>query len=616
MCREKVVMSKNNVIVRFFKKRPFVLIAAFAALVAASIGAAKLGWLENNDGLASNHSTFIVRRGPLRISVTESGTIKAREQVILKSEVEGRTSILWLIPEGTRVKEGELLVELDASQLVDNRIDQQIIVQNAEAAFIGAHENLAVVENQAQSDIDLAELTLKFAEQDRKKYLEGEYPNLLTEAQAQITLADQELKRALETLEWSQKLFDEKYISATELQKDKLAAKRAELDLDLAKNNRNLLEKYTYQRDLDQLESDVKQATMALERTKRKASADVAQAKADLKAKESEHNRQQDKLKKTEEQIEKTKIFAPADGLVIYATSARSGGWRSSREPMDVGQDVLERQELIYLPTTSSANAEVDIHEAKLKKVQVGLPAIITVDALPGRSFVGSVARIAPLPDPQSMWLNPDLKVYNTEVYLDSNDSSLRTGMSCKAEIIAQQYENELYIPLQAVLRVGGEPTVYVVSGKTFEPRRVEIGLDNNRMVRIEVVLLTPPLKAGTLDQPSERITSERAVFKDEPEAIYQRVNEKLEERANGAEGAAQDMPKSGVGERRKRDRGRSEDAGAETMSNDQRQKRGRKLENMSAEEREKLRERFRSMSPEEREKMRKQRMGSDGYNG
>jgi HlyD family secretion protein len=71
----------------------------------------------------------VVKQGPLRISVTESGTIKAREQVILKSEVEGRTSILSLIPEGTQVKQGDLLVDLDSSQLLDSKIDQEIIVQ-------------------------------------------------------------------------------------------------------------------------------------------------------------------------------------------------------------------------------------------------------------------------------------------------------------------------------------------------------------------------------------------------------------------------------------------------------------------------------------------------------
>jgi len=596
------------------------LIVVVSATVAASIGAARFAWPANSGVSAENQATFVVKRGPLRISVTESGTIKAREQVIVKSEVEGRSSILWLIPEGTQVKQGELLVELDGSKLVDSRVDQQIMVQNSEAAFIGARENLAVVDNQAKSDIDLAELTLKFAEQDLKKYHEGEYPNLLKEAQSQITLSDEELKRAEEKLKWSRKLFEEKYISQTELQADELAAKRATFDLELAKNNLDLLEKYTYQRNLDQLESDVRQARMALERTGRKAKADVAQAGADLKAKESEYNRQQDKLKKLEEQIIKTRIFAPADGLVIYATSARSGGFRSSREPLDVGQDVLERQELIYLPTAASSKAEVAVHESSLKKVQVGLPAIVTVDALPGKTFVGSVARIAPLPDAQSIWMNPDLKIYNTEVYLDSNDSSLRTGMSCKAEIIVEQYENELYIPVQAVLRVGGEQTVYVANGKEAEPRKVQIGMDNNRMVRIisglregETVLLTPPLKAGSVDQSAERITMETTPFENDTEEIYRRVNEKLEQRGNGAEGAGQDMAKSEVMEDRKRSRGSLEESDAQSMGGEQRQKKGRRSENMSAEEKEKRRQKFKNMSPEEREKMRQQMGKRDG---
>jgi HlyD family secretion protein len=578
--------------------------AAVVALALISLSTVKFVSFKDSGGMLTGLATFVVKRGSLRISVTESGTIKARDQVILKSEVEGRTSILWLVPEGTPVKQGDLLVELDGSQLLDNKIDQQIIVQNAEAAFIGARENLAVVANQAQSDIDLADLTLKFAEQDLEKYLEGEYPNQLKEAEALITLADEELKRAEEKLRWSEKLFAEKYISQTELQADQLAVKKAEFDLELAKNNRDLLEKYTYQRNLDQLESDVRQAKMALERTNRKAKADVAQAEADLKAKQSEYSRQQDKLKKLEEQIEKTKIYAPADGLVIYATSARRGGWRSSSEPLDVGQDVLERQELIYLPTTAAVKAEVDIHEASLKKVEVGLPALITVDALPGRSFVGSVAHIAPLPDAQSMWMNPDLKVYNTEVYLDSNDPGLRTGMSCKAEIIVDQYEDAVYVPVQAVLRVAGETTVYVVDGGAIEPRTVEIGLDNNRMVRImrglregEVVLLTPPLKSAALEPSKERIGTEAAPLEQDTE-VYRIIDDKLQNKTNGQQQDGTDR--------------RSGDSGRDSLSPDQRQKMRREFENMPAEEREKLRERFKNMSPEEREKMRQRRKGGN----
>jgi len=424
-----------------------------------------------------------------------------------------------------------------------------------------------------KSDVDLAKLTLEFARQDLKKYLEGEYPNQLQKAQAEITLAEEELTRTTETLQWSRKLYKDKYISQTELQADELNKKRKELDLQLAKNNLELLTNFTKQRNIAQLESDVSQAEMALERISRKARASVVQAQAELKARQAEYRRQKDKLQKIEDQIKKAKIYAPADGLVIYATSARRGGWRSRQEPLEEGQDVRERQELIYLPTANSSKAEVAIHESNLEKIHRGLEAAITVDALPGRKFYGTVAHIAPLPDAQSMWMNPDLKVYNTEIYLQENDAALRTGMSCEAEIIIERYDGALYVPIQAVMRVGGEPTVYVRQGKSFEPRKVRAGLDNNKMIHIieglregEVVLLTPPLKAAAADSQTDNTgyrSSESAGR-----------NKKLESKPDEGQ--------------------KKEQAG----------KRRRRLENMTPQEREKMRKRFESMSPEEKKKI------------
>ena len=489
------------------------------------------GTEESGNGLV----TFVAKRGPLTISVLESGTIKPRERLIIKNELEGRTSIISLIAEGVKVKKGDLLVELDASTLEDALIDQEIMVQNAEAAFIDANETLAVTENQAQSDIDVAQLTLKFAEQDLQQYKEGQYPKDEKTANNEITLRQEELTRAQETLEWSQKLFKEKYLSNTDLQADKLAVTRSKNALELAKEELRLLEEYTRQRNIDQFESDFNQAKMALERTQRKARADVVQAKADLKAKELEYTRQVTKLEKIKDQIGKATVLSPADGTVIYATSARRGGWRDNREPLDEGVEVHERQELIYLPTATSAMAEVDIHEASLEKVRLGLPAIVTVDALQGKTFFGSVGQIAPLPDPQSMWMNPDLKVYNSEVYLEGDTPDLRTGMSCKVEIIVQQYEDVVYIPVQAVIRIAGQPAVYIVKDGAIEEREVTIGLDNNRMIRIidgiregEVVLLTPPLKSATMGDASGGMSSEGVSSSGELDALRQRINEQL----------------------------------------------------------------------------------------
>ena len=581
-------MQEDKKITRFLKKRPMVTAGlAVAAIVVLGVIILEIFVIKDKDP-TKEMPTFVAKQGPLRISIIESGTINAREQVVIKNEIEGTTTILSLVPEGTLVKKGDLLVELDASKLLDEKIDQEIVVQNADADFVQARENLAVVENQAQSDMDIAELTLEFAKQDLEKYIKGEYPTEVNEAKAQITLAKEELQRAEENLKWSKKLYEEKYLSQMELQADELAVNKKKLDLELAESNLQLLKDFTYKRQLAQLESNVKQAKMALERTIRKAGADVVQAKAKLTAKESELERQKDKLKKFEEQIAKAKIYAPADGLVIYATSAK-GSWHGNSEPLEEGSQVREREELIYLPTALSMRADVKIHEASMKKVEVGLPAIIKVDALLDKVFTGRVAKIAPLPDAQMVWLNPDLKVYNAEIYIDGEDINLRTGMSCNAEIIVEEYRDATYIPLQAVVRIKNQPTVYVSNGKSFEPREVNIGLDNNKMVRIlkglqpgENVLLTPPFAPASVEHAEEAIVAETT-----PSLIQKPLSESSEQEP--------------VADKQEGKQKRSDRAPGETGT-----------AKLTAEQRQKMREEFEKMSPEEKEKVRQRRKNKE----
>ncbi len=608
--------------------------------------------VRGSEEAASGLPTFVAKRGALTISVPQSGTIKPQETIVLRNEVEGRTSIVKLVPEGTMVKAGEMLVELDASTLKDLLIDQEIQVQKAHAAFISAQENLAVVENQAKSELDVARLNLKFAQQDLQQYEEGQYPKDVNEVQAKIRLADEELKRAEDANEWSETLYKEKYLSETEYLADKLAVQRRRLERDLATSDLDLLTNFTYHRQIDQLTSNVSQAEMALERTERKAAADVIQAKADLAAKDLEYKRQQDKYKKNQDQLVKMVIRAPVDGMVVYATSAGGGRSRSPfdrREPMDIGVEVTERQDLISLPTATSMKAEVGIHETSLEKVRVGLPAVITVDALPGKKLIGKVMRIAPLPDPTSMWMNPDLKVYNADVYLEGNEPALRAGMGCQVEIIVEQYEDAVYVPVQSVLRVGGKPTVFAVKDGAIEERKVEVGLDNNRMIRIisglresEVVLLTPPLKSATVEPGSQLAGTQLPGSTDASDALKRQISEKLEE-ANGTEivrdpalreprptrlpsddmtGPPDDgrQRQMGPGGQDRGPGGMEPAEGPSGASGQQMERMRPRFENMSPEERQKemerMKQRFENMSPEEREKMRQRFQNGSGREG
>jgi HlyD family secretion protein len=319
----------------------------------------------------------------------------------------------------------------------------------------------------------------------------------LKKANSKITLARAELQQSEDRLNGSSELYEKRYISQTEFESDQLAKQRAQMDLELALQEKELLETFTYNRQIAQLESDVEQAELALERAKRKARANIAQAEARFSARRAEVQREQVSTRQLRTRIENCRIVAPTAGMVVYAPQGNR--WDSSI--LEEGMSVRERQDLIYLPTAEEMSAQISVHESMMNKLEIGQVAKITVDALPGRTFSGTVSSIAVMPE-DGGWRNPDLKQYRTELIINEVSPDLRSGMTCKAEILVAHYEEALTVPLQSVLRVAGQSTIYTEGRQGRpEPQAIEVGMDNNRKVRIlsgleagTRVLLSPPL--------------------------------------------------------------------------------------------------------------------------
>lgn len=458
---------------------------------------------------ASDGSFYTVKRGPMVASVVEPGTLRSAQTATVKNELEGKSVIISIVPEGSRVDAGDLLVELDASELRDRQVDQEIKVQGSEASFVQARENLEIVKKQAQADESSAKVAKELAELDLQKYTEGEYKQQVEEATTKITIAEAELTRAEEKLGWSEKLAKEGYITATELQADELTEQKAKLELELARGELDLLKRFTHKRKLAELNSAVATKGFDLEKAKHKGQANIVEAEAKLAAADVTLAREKEKLAKIRDQLTKTKLFAPVDGLVVYAKEDH--GWRGGDdEPLAEGVEVRERQSLIELPTASNMIADVKIHESALDKARVGLPVRLTVDALPDKVFRGEVASVAVLPDSQNRWLNPDLTVFNTKITVLDDTSELRPGMSCRAEIIVDEFADTLYVPIQSVVRINGQATVYVQTATGSNATPITVGLDNGRMIRVvdgltagQKVTLSPPLPQSVRRDPA-----------------------------------------------------------------------------------------------------------------
>jgi hypothetical protein len=128
----------------------------------------------------------------------------------------------------------------------------------------------------------------------------------------------------------------------------------------------------------------------------------------------------------------------------------------------------------------------VSVHESAIDKLKLGQPAVITIDARPDLSFIGSVTFIAPLPDSQNQWLNPDLKVYRCEIQLAGDTKDLRPGMSASVEIVIDELNDAIAVPIHAVNRRGDHYFVYVQdsAGKPAIAE-VKVGLHNDNRVAI-----------------------------------------------------------------------------------------------------------------------------------
>lgn len=477
------------------------------------------GWAAVQSGAFSNEeNTAIdganVRRGPLKISVLEKGNLKAAKSVELRSEIEGRSTILWLIEEGIRVEPGELLCELDATSLADRRVEQEISVSNAESALVKAQQNLAIQESQNESDLAAARTQLQFAEQDQAKYVDGDYPQQLAAADEDIELAREEHKRAEKTLEDSRELMEAGFYTQTEFESDKLALKGALIRVTRSERAKTLLEEYDNRRELLRLREDVKEAERELERVKLQAEARLVDFRADVSAATSKLDLELETLKKIDDQVAKAKIYAPVAGMVVYAKED-GGRWRSG-DPIAEGTEVRERQRLITIPAEEEGMiVETSVHESVLEMISVDQRVEVRVDAIPGELFLGSVRYKAVLPDQNSWWANPDLRVYRTEVELERADPRLRPGMTCAVEVLVDELEDAIHVPVQSIFVDGTQTVAFIKTAEGIDKRVVKIGQDNDVFVHVteglaenEVVLLSQPsgfeLEQVTTEQASD----------------------------------------------------------------------------------------------------------------
>ncbi len=456
------------------------------------------------------------------IATTVSGELEAKNQIELRSKLEKRAQIVEIVPEGSRVKAGDVLIKLNRDQLESDLQEAMLRVETAKAQLIAAENAYSIQLSENDSKLRQAEVKEDLAELALKKWIAGDLESDRLKNRLAVEKATRELARLQEKLDQSKHLYDRKFLSLDELKQDELRVLEARAALDTANLAADVYETYTVPKDERTKVTDLYDAQAEVERVMLNNERQLASKEADRNNQRTQLQLHETKLANIKEQLTNCIMTAPTDGLVVYATSMERNRWMSSGDgPLAVGREVNPNEALMSLPDTSQMVASVRVQEALASRVQAGQQATIKVDAAGGRVFTGKVESISILAE-NGGWRDPNLREYTVKVAITEDDvSMLKPSMRCEGQIVLGRVESALTVPVQAVFNDGAVRFVYTPAGPKFKRVPVKLGRRSDTTAEItaginqgEIVLLRQPEAGEIISEPWDSRQLELAGYK------------------------------------------------------------------------------------------------------
>jgi RND family efflux transporter MFP subunit len=369
--------------------------------------------------------TAPVKRGNFKVVVTTTGELRARKFVQVTGPAAAQavnvyqSKISSLIPEGSVVKEGDVIAELDRAPIATKMADVTLALQKAQAEFTTA---------QLDSALNLA-------------------------------VSREEVRTAEYTLE-------EKKIAKEQAQFEAPSIKR-------------------------QAEIDYEKAQRAVEQSKRNLDTKTKQAVAKMSSVGADLGRQQNQLKNIQEVMGNFTIRAPSPGMVIYIRE-----WNGKKKGVGSQWNTWDNA-VATLPDLSQMESQTYVNEVDVRKLAVGQPVQISLDADPSKKLPGKVTEIANVGEQRP---NQDSKVFEVKIEVMKADTTLRPGMTTSNAIETASIANVLSVPLEALVSEGGYSYVYKKNGRSVVKQMIETGITNDNEIVVrqglsseDRVLLSPP---------------------------------------------------------------------------------------------------------------------------
>ena len=166
-------------------------------------------------------------------------------------------------------------------------------------------------------------------------------------------------------------------------------------------------------------------------------------------------------------QSESTKLTAPLGGIVS-SVAVQEGGYVSAGQPV------------VTIMDTSSYSASAEIDEIDLARVEPGMAAIVSFDALPDVELPAKVESIGVAAVPRVGTV-----VIPIRVSIDGSPELLKPGLTTNVKILSRNIPNVVRIPVRSWIDMDGQPSAIRVEGGTPQLVAVELGLSDGAYTHV-----------------------------------------------------------------------------------------------------------------------------------
>ncbi len=200
-------------------------------------------------------------------------------------------------------------------------------------------------------------------------------------------------------------------------------------------------------------------------------------AEIDLKSAEERFTQANAQLDQVNDQLSKTKIVSPIDGL-ITSLDIKVG------ETAIASSTNIPGSSLMTIANPESIYTEVLVDEADVATIEIGQRAEIVAIAYPDQPmqgvvrYIANTAKIAPGRQGLSFTVKIDIT--------DPGDVILRPGMSCRAEIFTRQDQEVAAVPIQAIIfeedraELRSEYFIFINDNGIARKTKIEVGISDD----------------------------------------------------------------------------------------------------------------------------------------